>query len=286
MNDDLSLAVVASKAGTLAQSISPAALLEAAATRRFSVEFHPVVGNDDALLAWRAKARFTDAQGVRLSPRAVFAALHANPALLLATELQLKSLALAHAPATGELLLPLDADSYAAAGPYSAGNAFDQLFCEHPRAIVEICENQPMVDVARLHRLLHRLAESGTPLAMSRQTPIAACLGESLYDADWLRIPCPPDLRDPRHVRHVRALEAIAESARQMGSTAFVSNVCDAATLAVIRAIGFAGACGPVFEARMLASPDALPYDATRQVALRPRVPRMEPAVRQAGSRS
>lgn len=256
MTDDLSLALIASNSATLAQSTLSATLLEAAVTRRFRVEFHPVVGGDDTLLAWRAKARFSDAQGECLSSRAVLAALHANPPLLLATELQLKSLALAHAPATGELLLPLDADSYAAAGACNTANAFDRLFSGYPRAVVEICENQPMVDVARLHRLLHRLAASGTALAVSRQTPVSACLGEVLYDADWLRIPCPPDLRDPRHVR---VLEAIAETARQNGSMAFVSNVRDAASLSVVRAIGFAGACGPIFKSLVLISPDARP---------------------------
>lgn len=136
-------------------------MFEAVAARRFGVDFQPIVGADDSLLAWRAKARFVGADGRRLSPTAVFATLHRNPALLLATELQLKSLALANAPADGWLLLPLDADSYAAAGSGSvgggsvsgAGNAFDLLFGGQQRLIVEVCENRPATDVARLHLL-------------------------------------------------------------------------------------------------------------------------------------
>ncbi len=261
MNDDLLLVMAASSAGIQWPPTPSAVLTAAAAARRFSVEYHPIVASDDTSLAWRAKARFADAQGNILSARAVFAALHANPALLLATELQLKSLALAHAPAASDLLLPLDADSYAAAGAHSAGNAFDQLFSEHPRAIVEICENQPLVDVARLQRLLHRLAACGAPLAVSRQTPAATCLGEYLYDVDWLRIPCPADLRDPKSVR---VLEAIAASAQQAGSIAIVSNVRDSATLAIVRAIGFAGACGPLFEAQIVRTPEAQAFEAAQ----------------------
>jgi len=264
MTDDLSLALIASNIAMPVQSALSSALIEAAVARRFCIEFHPIVGSDDTLLAWRAKARFRDAQGERLSSCAVLAALHAHPPLLLATELQLKGLALAHAPATGELLLPLDADSYAAAGACNAANtanvanAFDRLFNAYPRAVVEICENQPVVDVARLHRLLNRLAASGISLSISRKTPASACLSEDLYDIDWLRVPCPTDLRDPHHVR---ALEAIAETARQNGCMAFVSNVHDVASLSVVRSIGFAGACGPLFESQALISPEARPQE-------------------------
>lgn len=223
-------------------------MFEAAAARRFGVDFQPIVAADETLLAWRAKARFTGADGQRLSPSAVFAALHRNPALLRATELHLKRLALENAPADGWLLVPLDADSYAAAGAGDAGNPFDLLFGGLQRLIVEICENRSMTDVARLHGLLRNLAAQGIPLAVGSRTPVVACLNETLCDADWLRVPCPQNLREPRHIC---ALETIAESARQAGSSAFVSGVRSAEALAIVRAIGFSGASGPVFDDRV-----------------------------------
>jgi hypothetical protein len=48
---------------------------------------------------------------------------------------------------------------------------------------------------------------------------------------------------------------------------AIVSNVPDATCLAVIRAIGFAGACGPVFRSKVMVSPEALPQKALEQGA-------------------
>lgn len=245
MNTFLSLIESTSAAKRPAMpALSRSEVMEAVLGRRYGVDFQPVVAQDGSLLAWRAKAQFASAAGRRLSPNGVFAALHRDPGLLLFIELDLKCLALAGAPGEAQLLLPLDADSYAA-GRDHIDNAFDRLFRGRQNIIVEICENRPAADVQRLHLLLRGLAGQGMPVAIGGRTPASACLGETFHEVDWLRLPCPQDLRDPRRMR---AMEEIAEAACFAGTVAFVSGVPDAATLALIRAIGFSGACGPVFD--------------------------------------
>ncbi|MFA7269421.1 MAG: EAL domain-containing protein [Sterolibacterium sp.] len=224
--------------------LSRSEAMEAVLGRRYGVDFQPVVTPDGSLLAWRAKAQFASANGRRLSPNAVFAALHRDPGLLLFTELDLKCLALAGAPGKSQLLLPLDADSYAA-GRDDVDNAFDRLFRGRGNIIVEICENRSATDVQRLRQLLRGLAGQGIPVAIGGRTPASGCVGETFHEVDWLRLPCPQDLRDPRRMR---AMESIAEAASLAGAVAFVSGVPDAETLALVRAIGFSGACGPVFD--------------------------------------
>lgn len=226
-------------------SVCPdAALLDAVASRRFSVVYQPIVAVNDEVIAWRAKSCFWDVDGKSLSPTAVFSALHDFPALLLAAELQLKGLAIAQAPEDSRLLLSLDADSYAIARQ-PGGNSFDRLFDGQSRWVVEICENRPMMDVARLRHLSRRLSAQGIPLAVGRHTPLAFYHDVSLSELDWVRLPCPGDLRD---VRRIRAMASIAEAAQRAGCVAFVSDVRTPEALALVRSMGFSAASGPVFD--------------------------------------
>ncbi len=224
------------------------ALLDAVALRRFSVIYQPVVAWDDEVIAWRTKPCFRGLDGQSFSPSAVFSALHDFPALLLAVELQLKGLAVAQAPACGRVLLSLDVDSYALARQ-SAGNVFDRLFEGQSRFVVEVCENRPMMDVARLRYLSRQLCVLGAPLAVGRHTPVAFFNEIDLRDVDWIRLPCPGDLRD---IHRVRVMSQIAEAASRAGNIAFVSDVKTTEELALVRAMGFSAASGPVFEARSL----------------------------------
>lgn len=254
MNTLLSLIETIAAARRPARMLPVEQVLDAVASRRFSMIYHPVVDQDGMTIAWRAKSGFWGEDGQSLSPSIVFALLHETPALLLATELQLKSLAMTYAPAAGRLILSLDADSYAAARQ-SDGNPFDRLFAGQSRVVVEVCENRPMMDVARLRYLLRCLSVQGIPLAAGRHTPVAIYRDDSFGEMDWVRVPCPPDWRD---AHRIRAMAGIAEAAWHADSIAYVSDVQTPEALALIYSIGFAAASGPVFSERTISARPAL----------------------------
>lgn len=225
-------------------TLAPHELMATVLDGRYGIEFEPVVAKDDAVLAWRAHARFLDAHGRPADADSVFAALHANPALLLHVEIELKRLAIAAAPAGGALLLPLDADSFTAAGGSESGNPFIALFRAEPRAVVEICENRTLAYPSRVQSLLRALASHDIPVAAGRTTPGTAWC-ETVAEVDWVSLPCPAAPREPMNLM---MLEEAAEAARRAGITAILSSVSTPYHLVLARAIGFAGACGPLFR--------------------------------------
>jgi EAL domain-containing protein (putative c-di-GMP-specific phosphodiesterase class I) len=240
----------------------PSVLLQAAHARRCSIEYQPVYEMSPEspdgevigrVLAWRARARFRDAAGHFLSTSAVFAALHQRPALLFSVELDLKRMALEQAPPTGQLLVALDADSYAV-GAGSSGNAFDRLLCNRSRLVVEICENRPVTDLARVDALLRALASRKIPVALGASTPAMADGHALLATADWVRLRLPDEPGALREPRILRRLAALASAAGDAGVTTCVSGVRDAAQLATVRALGFSAACGPVFSCQEASS--------------------------------
>lgn len=119
---------------------------------------------------------------------------------------------------------------------------------DRSRLVVELCADLLACDRVWLRQWLCCLAAAGTGVGVAMRTLTGDGLDECLQDVDWLRVECP---RNPREPRHLRALETIADSAALAGTVAFVSGVVSADSLALLRAVGFAGACGPLVDASL-----------------------------------
>lgn len=174
----------------------PHRILECLTSRRFAVEYQPLVSTRDGeSLCHEALARFIDERGEFLPPNLVFETLHDNPLLLLHAELETTRLQLAEAPAHGLLFVNLDPDSYAAGYDENDANVFlPMLRQQRSRLVVEVIENLHLQDVDRAERMMGELDAEKIDLAIddlssSRGLISYAALMHARYvkfDRSWL----------------------------------------------------------------------------------------------------
>lgn len=150
----------------------PHAVLDIAISRRFGVEYQPLVDlRSEAIVGYEALARFQCADGTPVPPNAMFEALHENPLLLLHVEFEMKQIQLAHAPPAPHLFINLDPDSFHL-GEGMRHNLFVDLFRrqrkQNPRQriTVEVTENLSIHDLQRSQEMISVLkgAEFGVAL--------------------------------------------------------------------------------------------------------------------------
>lgn len=231
----------------------PHLILESLLSRRFAVEYQPLVcPNSGDTLGWEALARFTAADGSALAPDRVFQALHHNPLLLYHAELETKRLQLALAPPDGLLFVNLDPDSFSAGYTPAGRNAFTELFLPYEkRLVVEVIENLDMGDVALSHRLVEELKAAGIRLAMddlaaSRGLISFAALSDSAYlkfDRSWLA-------DSPERERRTAILAWTLPAARSLGVRTVLEGVETANDLKLARRLGFDLVQGFLFRER------------------------------------
>lgn len=139
--------------------LHPHRILECLISRRFGVEYQPMVCiSTGETLCHEALARFIDAGGTNLPPDIVFEALHDNPLLLLHAELEMKRLQLAEAPQHGLLFVNLDPDSYAAGEVEEGSNLFLPILCQQrSRLVVEVIENLHLKDVDLAQQMMQAI---------------------------------------------------------------------------------------------------------------------------------
>ncbi|RIX49601.1 MAG: EAL domain-containing protein [Rhodocyclales bacterium GT-UBC] len=149
-------------------AIHPHRILECLTSRRFGVEYQPLVSTlTGETRCHEALARFIDAQGKLLPPDYVFEALHDNPLLLLHAELEMKRLQLDEAPPHGLLFVNLDPDSFAVGHPEEGENLFLPILRQQrSRLVVEVIENLHLQDVDLSERMMRQLDQEKIRLAI------------------------------------------------------------------------------------------------------------------------
>lgn len=148
--------------------IHPHRILECLTSRRFGVEYQPLVSTHTGeTQCHEALARFIDANGRALPPDHVFEKLHDNPLLLLHAELEMKRLQLAEAPQHGLLFVNLDPDSYAVGETEDGENVFLPILRQQrSRLVVEVIENLHLQDVDLSERMMRQLDKEKIRLAI------------------------------------------------------------------------------------------------------------------------
>lgn len=148
--------------------IHPHRILECLTSRRFAVEYQPLVSvQTGETHCHEALARFIDHAGQALRPDHVFEALHDNPLLLLHAEVEMKRLQLAEAPQHGLLFVNLDPDSYAVGESETGENVFLPILRQQrSRLVVEVIENLHLQDIDLSERMMRELDQDKIRLAI------------------------------------------------------------------------------------------------------------------------
>jgi EAL domain-containing protein (putative c-di-GMP-specific phosphodiesterase class I) len=226
-------------------------LVALAVERRFGAEFQPIVDvRSGDVVAHEALSRFHDAAGAPLPTGAVFARLHAAPALLLELELETKRLQLDHAP-PGALHVNVDPDSFAASA--EGGEALVRLFSGAVSPIVvEVIENMSVADGGHGGALVRALDRAGIAIALDDVGAPDALLSLEVLklaevvklDRSWLRRIVDPDER--------AILDALVALARRLGARTVLEGVERPEDLDAARELGVDCAQGFLFREQFL----------------------------------
>ena len=169
---------------------NPHAVLESLISKRFGVEYQPLVGTcDGEIRGYEALARFIDSHGQPMPPDAIFELLHDNPLLLMHAELEMKRLQLSEAPNYGLLFVNLDPDSFAAANTPQGSNLFVPLLKQQrSRLVVEVIENLHMEDVVLAKRMMDELEAEKIKMAIDDMSSSRGLISyASLLNAEFIK---------------------------------------------------------------------------------------------------
>ncbi|MFD1383704.1 EAL domain-containing protein [Rhodanobacter aciditrophus] len=128
--------------------LSSAVLLELLNSKRFGVEYQPIIelaSND--IIGYEALSRFYGADGEFLRPDYVYASLHESPITLFQVEFAQKQIQLANRP-SGLLFVNLDQDAFFASDAEAHSNPFIQMIRQqgNDSVVVELIENSELND--------------------------------------------------------------------------------------------------------------------------------------------
>jgi EAL domain-containing protein (putative c-di-GMP-specific phosphodiesterase class I) len=179
----------------------------------------------------------------------MFAVLHADPGLLLRTELTLKLHQVEHAPAA-PLFVNLDPDSWARAGDRHR-NPFLALFSSAPRrVVVEVTEAMATADAARAQAMIGALRGRRLAIALDDVGAANGLLSfDSIVDAEVLKFDRTliPRMRHPR----CRALvQALTRMAQETGARTVLEGVESTTEFVLARDLGFDLVQGFLFRDR------------------------------------
>jgi EAL domain-containing protein (putative c-di-GMP-specific phosphodiesterase class I) len=228
-------------------------LCEARATLdqgRFFTEYQAIVqARTGKTVAYEALGRFRRRDGRPIPPARMFSVLHADPALLLRTELTLKIHQLEHAP-RAPLFVNLDPDSWSRAGDRHR-NPFLALFsASKRRVIVEVTEAMATADAVRAQEMIGALRGRRLSIALDDVGATNGLLSfDAIVDAEVLKFDRTliPRLRQPR----CRALvQALTRMGRETGAHTVLEGVETTAEFVLARDLGFDLVQGFLFRDR------------------------------------
>jgi EAL domain-containing protein (putative c-di-GMP-specific phosphodiesterase class I) len=218
---------------------------------RFWTEYQAIVHvRTGKTCAFEALGRFRRRDGRPIPPTAVFAVLHADPALLLRAELTLKLHQVEHAP-PAPLFVNLDPDSWSRAGDRER-NPFLALFSSARRKIVvEVTEALATADAARAQAMIAALRGRGVAVALDDVGAANGLLSfDAVADAEVLKFDRTliPRMRHPR----ARALvQALIRMGRETGTHTVLEGVETTAEFVLARDLGFDLVQGFLFRDRV-----------------------------------
>jgi EAL domain-containing protein (putative c-di-GMP-specific phosphodiesterase class I) len=202
--------------------------------------------------AHEALARFRRPDGAPIAPASMFALLHADPALLLETELALKRHQLEHAP-PGELFVNLDPDSWAPGERGAESPVLDLLASAGSRLVVEVIENTDAADAMMGRELVATLRARGLRVALDDVGATNGLLSfETLDAADVLKFDRSLLRRLGSRGRRRAIVEAFVRMSRTTGARTVLEGVETVADLALARDLGVDLVQGYLFRDRAL----------------------------------
>jgi len=217
---------------------------------RFFTEYQAIVhARTGKTCAYEALGRFRRRDGYLIPPARMFGVLHADPALLLRTELTLKLHQVEHAP-QAPLFVNLDPDSWSRAGD-KLRNPFLALFSSAARRIVvEVTEAMATSDVVRAQSMIAALRGRRIAIALDDVgAPNGLLSFDAIAEAEVLKFDRTliPRMRHPR----ARALvQALTRMARETGARTVLEGVESTAEFVLARDLGFDLVQGFLFRDR------------------------------------
>jgi EAL domain-containing protein (putative c-di-GMP-specific phosphodiesterase class I) len=217
---------------------------------RFSTEYQAIVqARTGKTVAYEALARFRRRDGRPIPPARMFAVLHADPALLLRTELTLKLHQVEHAP-RAPLFVNLDPDSWARAGDRNRNPFLALLSSASRRIVVEVTEAMATADAARAQEMIDALRGRQLAIALDDVGAVNGLLSfDAIVDAEVLKFDRTliPRMRHPR----CRALvQALTRMARETGARTVLEGVETTTAFVLARDLGFDLVQGFLFRDR------------------------------------
>jgi EAL domain-containing protein (putative c-di-GMP-specific phosphodiesterase class I) len=216
----------------------------------FWTEYQPLVqARSGRTVGYEALARFRGRSGRPLAPARVFSLLHADPALMLRTELTLKLHQVEHAP-RAPLFLNLDPDTWSRAGD-GRGNPFLALIASAGRkVVVEVSENLATGDGGLVTEMVAALRAKRIPVALD---DVGATNGlvslDALCEAEVIKLDRTL-LRRLGHPRCRAMVEALIGMARQTGAHTVMEGVETTADYVLARDLGVDLVQGYLFRDR------------------------------------
>jgi EAL domain-containing protein (putative c-di-GMP-specific phosphodiesterase class I) len=235
----------------LAQKMDLAAVRALLDEGRFSTAYEPIVhARTGRTAAFEALARFRRPDGQPIAPDRVFSLLHADPALLLRTELTVKLHQVEHAPPRTALFVNLDPDCWARAGGGETNPFLALLGSARNRVVVEVTEAVVSADAHRAVEMIAALRRRGIAAALDDIGVARSVLCfEALAEARVLKFDRTliPRLRHPRYRAIVLALVRMA---REAGGHTVLEGVETTADFVLARDLGVDLVQGYLFRDR------------------------------------
>lgn len=203
-------------------------------------------------VAHEALARFRRPDGTPFPTASMFALLHADPTLLVETELALKRHQLAHAP-PGDLFVNLDPDSWSPIDRGTGSPVLELLASAGPSLVVEVIENTDAADAVAGRELVATLRARGLRVALDDVGAANGLLSfETLDAADVLKFDRSLLRRLGSRGRRRAIVEAFVRMARSTGARTVLEGVETLADLALARDLGVDLVQGYLFRDRAL----------------------------------
>lgn len=241
-------------ADEIAERPNPHDVLESLISKRFGVEYQPLVGTcDGEIRGYEALARFIDGRGQTMRPDFIFELLHDNPLLLMHAELEMKRLQLSEAPNYGLLFVNLDPDSFAAANTQQGGNLFLPLLKQQrSRLVVEVIENLHMEDVVLSKQMMDALEADRIKMAIDDMSSSRGLISyASLLNAEFIKFDR-AWLSGWLSPRQRTILTWVLAQAADLGLTTVLEGVETEEHLAMARDFGFNLVQGFLFQSRFI----------------------------------
>ncbi|WP_374347392.1 EAL domain-containing protein [Chitinimonas sp.] len=223
-------------------------LLDLMRAQRYGVEYQPIVDvSSSEIIAYEALARFFAADGQPLAPKPIFDALHASLLSLYHVEYDIKQLQLDHAPASAQLFLNLDPDTFGVTAS-EAEDPLLELMCRRQNLVVEIIENSSVSDAALSQQLAQAFSARGIRLALDDiGAPNSMISLDVMLAVDWFKFDR-SWLARARDSRSRAALVHLIGFAHECGCRVILEGIERPEDLEIAKALGVDGAQGYLYR--------------------------------------